>query len=194
MIEAKRGPGRPRVRPTEEQFVEENQMNTPVFTAEPKELKSTTRGFREAAIRAEQIRARQKDEGEIREYNEFHIDPSDIPEGWDYNWKRYTVIGLKDDAYDVELAQAGWEPVDASRHPEMMPIGYSGPIIRKEMILMERPSEISDMAKQRELSEARRAVADKEKALGLAPSGHFDRDSNRTGIRKNYEPMAIPKS
>jgi hypothetical protein len=194
MIEAKRGPGRPRVRPTEEQIVEDNQMNTPVFVAETQEVKSAVRGHREAAIRAEQIRSRQKDEGEIREYNEFHIDPAIIPDGWDYNWKTYTVLGQKNDAYDVELAQAGWEPVDASRHPEMMPIGYKGYIVRKEMILMERPAEISEQAKQRELYEARKAVADKERALGIAPSGHMDRDHQRTGVRKSYEPMAIPKS
>jgi hypothetical protein len=76
----------------------------------------------------------------------------------------------------------------------MMPIGYKGPIIRKEMILMERPAEISSSAKQRELYEARKAVADKEKALGMAPQGHFDRDQGRSGVRKSFEPMAIPKS
>lgn len=190
----KRGPGRPRVNPFSIE-TEENTVEPQVFVAEKTEERPLARGIREAALRAEQIRARQRDnEGEITQYDEFYIDPSIIPEGWDYNWKRYTVLGQKEDSYDVELAQNGWEPVDASRHPHLMPIGYKGPIIRKEMILMERPAEISNAAKQRELYEARKAVADKEKALGMAPQGHFDRDQGRSGVRKSFEPMAIPKS
>jgi hypothetical protein len=190
----KRGPGRPRVNPFAIE-TEENTVEPQVFVAEKSDERPAQRGVREAALRAEQIRARQRDnEGEITQYDEFYLDPTLIPEGWDYNWKRYTVLGQKEDSYDVELAQNGWEPVDASRHPHMMPIGYKGPIIRKEMILMERPAEISSSAKQRELYEARKAFADKEKALGMAPQGHFDRDQGRSGVRKSFEPMAIPKS
>jgi hypothetical protein len=190
MIDVKRGPGRPRISPTTEHS-KENEMENLAKV----ETKPAVRGVREAAIRAAELRSHlERNQGEIQQYDEFYIDPAKIPEGWDYNWKRYTVLGMKDDAYDVETTQNGWEPVDSSRHPEMMPIGHVGPIIRKEMILMERPSEISNMAKQRELYEARKAVADKEKALGLAPSGHFDRDLGRSGVRKSYEPMAIPKS
>lgn len=152
-----------------------------------------TRGIREAALRAEQIRDRMRNnENNLDHYDEFFIDPRVVPDGWDYNWKRLEIAGMKDPAYEVELLQAGWEPVDASRHPDMVPPGYKGAITKKGMILMERPSEISNLAKQRELSTAREAVAAKERALGLAPNGQFERDQSKTGVRKSYSPMSVP--
>lgn len=152
------------------------------------------RGVREAAIRAEQIRNRLRDnEPDATMYDKFYIDPRDIPDGWDYNWKRYETLGQTDGSYEVELAQAGWEAVDVSRHPHMMPANHKGPIIREGMILMERPAEISNRAKFLELQEARRVVKEKERALGLAPMGTFDRDPRRSGVTKEYIPMEIPK-
>jgi len=154
-----------------------------------------SRGLREAAIRTEELRNRMRGNSEMIAdmYDEFYIDPRIIPEGWDYNWKRKEIAGQPDTAYDVELLQAGWEPVDAARHPEMVPPGFTGSITKKGMILMERPSEISNMAKQREFATARELVVSKEKALGIAPSGTFERDKNRTGINKSYSPMEIPR-
>lgn len=177
-----RGPGRP----SKNLMVEE--MN------EPETLKSApiTRGIREASLRSEEIKRRMREEESDYEFHDdFHIDPRLIPEGWDYNWKRKVVAGMADPAYEVELAQGGWEPVEASRHPFMMPGNHVGPIERRGMILMERPKEISDMAKQRELYNAREAVASKERALGMAPSGTLDR--SRTQINKQYVPMEIPR-
>jgi len=92
------------------------------------------------------------------------------------------------------MRMSGWEPVDSKRHPEMMPIGYTGPIRKKGMILMERPLEITRMAQEREVSTAREVVAAKEKALGMAPAGTFERDRSKTGVRKSYQPMNIPQS
>ena len=156
-------------------------------------IASKPRGLRDAALRAEQIRDRMRNnEQNLDHYDEFFIDPRVVPEGWDYNWKRLEIAGMKDPAYEVELLQAGWEPVDAGRHPDMVPPGYKGAITKKGMILMERPSEISNIAKQRELSTAREAVAAKERALGLAPSGQFERDQSKTGVRKSYSPMSVP--
>ena len=193
MNDIKRKPGRPRKIEIEE--------NTPVFEDnvvenQPIEVKSAlvTRGVREAAIRAEQIRNRTRDaETDMAIYDKFYIDPRDIPDGWDYNWKRYETLGQTDGSYEVELAQSGWEAVDVSRHPHMMPANYKGPIIREGMMLMERPAEISNRAKFLELQEARRVVKEKERALGMAPSGTFERDQRRTQINKEYIPMEIPK-
>jgi len=88
----------------------------------------------------------------------------------------------------------GWEPVPASRHRSMMPEGHYNTIERKGMILMERPSEITRIAMDRELATAREVVASKERALGMTPSGTFERDHRRTGVNKSYEPMSIPRS
>lgn len=207
MNEVKRKPGRPKK-------VENAHMEPPVslmaairdtvedeqqeITMESQSLEMraapVARGVREAAIRAEQIRNRMRDnEPDATMYDKFYIDPRDIPDGWDYNWKRYETLGQTDGSYEVELAQAGWEAVDVSRHPHMMPANHKGPIIREGMILMERPAEISNRAKFLELQEARRVVKEKERALGLAPAGTFDRDPRRSGVTKEYIPMEIPK-
>jgi len=192
----KRGPGRPTrpVGPSYNEIQDDVLDNLAIHDTASPVIASKPRGLREAALRTEELRNRAKD-GEIGAdfYDEFYIDPRIIPEGWDYNWKRYETAGMKDDAYEVELLQAGWEAVDASRHPNMMPPGTRGAIIRKGMMLMERPLEISNIAKQRELHNARDAVASKEKALGLSPSGHFDRDPSKTGVRKSFGPMEIPR-
>ena len=153
------------------------------------------RGIREAALRSEEIRNRIRTTGsdDIGDmYDDFFISPTVIPDGWDYNWKRKVVAGYEDKEHTIEMLQAGWEPVDASRHPEMMPAGYKGAIERKGMVLMERPKEISDMAKQRELATARKAVSDKEQALGLSRAGEFER--GRKSVSKSYSPVEIPRS
>jgi hypothetical protein len=89
------------------------------------------------------------------------------------------------------MYKVGWEPVPSKRHPEMMPIGYNGAIERKGMMLMERPSEISDMAKDRELSMARQAVSDKEQAIGIARGSAYEQ--GRKTVGKSYGPMAVPR-
>jgi hypothetical protein len=154
-----------------------------------------TRGFREAALRAEELRNRMRDQSGFETgdmYDEFYINPSVIPDGWDYNWKLKSVYGMEDKDHVREMYKVGWEPVPSKRHPEMMPIGYNGAIERKGMMLMERPSEISDMAKDRELSMARQAVSDKEQAIGIARGSAYEQ--GRKTVGKSYGPMAVPRS
>lgn len=128
--------------------------------------------------------------------DEFYIDPADIPEGWSYEWKRRTVLGAEDPAYQVALARAGWEPVPTSRHPSYMPMGGDYPFIeRKGMILMERPMEITDDARNAELRKARMQVRQKEAQLNSAEGGQFERtnkDQSLVNVRKSYEAMPIP--
>ena len=129
--------------------------------------------------------------------DEFYIDPSDIPDGWSYEWKRRTVLGAEDPAYQVALARSGWEPVPTSRHPSYMPMGGDYPFIeRKGMILMERPLEITQDARDNELRKARAQVRQKEAQLNSAESGHFERsnkDQSLVKVRKSYESIPIPE-
>ena len=198
----KRGPGRPargflETNAEIEDVNVDNSFRVPTDkeAIELQTLAPVHRGLREASLRAEELRERlRSQENNIDFHDEFYIDPRMIPEGWDYNWKRHTTAGQEDETYATELRQAGWDPVPAERHPTLVPIGAKGAIMRKGMILMERPMEISDMAKQRELSTAREAVAAKERALGQVPMGNYERNDRATGIRKSYAPMAIPNS
>jgi len=189
--EIKRGPGRPPRNGLIESI--EETMNDIETTSVPEN--TVNRGLREASIRAEELRAKMRgDSFDTSMYDEFYIDPRDIPEGWDYNWKRESIGGMTDEDHMIEMRSVGWEPVDARRHPEKMPTNYTGPVKKKGMILMERPKEISDMAKDRELATAREVVASKEKALGMSPSGTFERDQRRTGVNKSFQPMDVPRT
>lgn len=132
------------------------------------------------------------DEGEDR----FRIDPSQIPDGWSYEWKRKYVLGKSDPSYEVELLRKGWEPVPLSRHPHMMPQGTDMKTIERDgMILMERPKELTDEARDVELRRARSQVRQKEQQLAATPEGTMTRDhpSARPNLRKGYEPLAVPE-
>ena len=85
-----------------------------------------------AKKRAEELRAHL---GDIDEgTDDFYVDAESIPEGWTYEWKRHTVYGQEDPAYQVQLAREGWSPVPASRHPSMMPANFKDDmILRKEI-------------------------------------------------------------
>lgn len=136
------------------------------------------------------------DEGE----DDFFLDRRIIPDGWEYEWKRHTTLGAEDPSYQVQIARAGWEAVPASRHPEMMPKDYPGStILRKGMVLMERPKEIVDEAKAIELRKARGQVRQKEIQLhgtpagGNSPFAPDNKGNHMVNLHKTYEPMPIPK-
>ena len=127
--------------------------------------------------------------------DDFYVDLKTIPDGWTYEWKRRTVYGQEDPAYQVALARTGWTEVPASRHPEMMPIagGYKT-IERKGQVLMERPQMITDRVVELNNRRARDQVRVKEQQLNSAPDGQFGRDhaQAKAKINKSYAPVPIP--
>lgn len=182
--EARRGPGRP---PNSERAQEMRPDMRPEMRGDdPRER---------AAKRAAEIRGHlgSMDEGS----DDFFIDPAIIPDGWSYEWKRKTIMGAEDPAYQVSLARKGWEAVPASRHPSYMPEGSKDSIIeRKGMVLMERPLEVTQEAQSIELRRARAQVRHKEEQLNAAPQGQFERDNKGNPlakVSKSYEPLVIPK-
>ena len=118
------------------------------------------------------------------------------PDGWSYEWKVKTVLNQEDPARMMGYLRTGWENVPASRHPEMMPVGYKGDTIeRKGQILMQRPKEITDRFKERDRHAARAQVRTKEEQLSAAPQGQFERKNKDAGlarVSKGYEPMPVP--
>lgn len=128
--------------------------------------------------------------------DEFYIDRSRIPTGWDMEWKTKTVLGAEDPAQMVAYARTGWEPVPAYMFPDMMPDSWKGSTIeRKGMILMMRPKQLTDMARSVDAKRAREAVRAKEQQLSSAPDGQFTRDHSQAKpkIGKSYEPLPIPQ-
>lgn len=127
--------------------------------------------------------------------DEFYFDPKNIPDGWTYEWKRHKTAGAEDPTYQVTLRKAGWTPVPAARHPEMMPAGSNHQVIeRKGMLLMERPAEVTAHFRARDNQAARDAVRAKEAQLTQAPPGQFERSHQQVQpkINKGYEPVEIP--
>lgn len=127
--------------------------------------------------------------------DEFYIDRSRLPVGWDAEWKTKTVLGAEDPAQMVSYARMGWEPAPLDLFPEMMPQGWKGNTIeRKGMILMIRPRKITDMVRQADARKAREQIRAKEAQLSSAPDGQFTRDHAQVKpkISHGYEPMPIP--
>lgn len=147
-----------------------------------------------AAARAAEIR----DHGGELESGEdkYFIAPSDIPQDWDYQWKRVSTLGKQDPSYEVNVARSGWSAVPADRHPQLMPRNWSGGTIERDgLVLMERPKVISDEARARELRDARNQVRQKEEQLAGAPPGQFERqnkDQSMAKVSKSYEHVPIP--
>ena len=149
-----------------------------------------------AARRTAELKGHASDLGDDG-HDEYYIELGIIPDGWSYEWKVRTVLGAEDPAHQVALARKGWEVVPASRHPELMPMGYKGvEITRKGMVLMERPMEITQEAQNASLRRARMQMRDKEAQLTNAKSGEFDRTNKGdplVKINKKYEAIPIPE-
>jgi hypothetical protein len=123
--------------------------------------------------------------------DDFYIDPATIPEGWSYEWKRRTTLGLEDPSYNVQLAQSGWEAVPSDRHPEYMPVGYTDKNIeRRGMVLMERPLEITNQIRARDKREAVSAVKSKEAQLN---GDSVSLGKLEAKVNKSYEAIKIPE-
>jgi len=117
------------------------------------------------------------------------------PDGWEYEWKRKTVLGQEDPAYQVELARMGWEPVPTTAMPEMMPgMGNHPNVERKGMTLMMRPAVISQEARSIERRKAQNQIRAKEAQLNATPEGTLTRDDERVRpkIKKGYSPIEVP--
>ena len=150
---------------------------------------------RDAAERAKQILEHVGQFGE--QAGDFDFDQSIVPEGWSYEWKELTVMGMTNASRQIELARFGWEPVPTSRHPEMMPAGSTErSIIRKGLQLMERPAEVTEIAKKQELRAAQMQMRSKKEQLEGAPVGAFEGHNNGKSLAKiktdyNYA-MKVP--
>ena len=148
-----------------------------------------------AAKRAEEIR-KHRSGLDLDSTDRFAIDTSIVPDGWSYEWKRKTIYNQEDPAYQIRLADGGWTPVPANRdarHAALMPFGNFATIERDGMILMERPKELTDEAKDIEYRRARNQVRAKEAQLSATPDGTMTREDARVRptVKKSYEAMPV---
>ena len=120
--------------------------------------------------------------------DEFWAPPP--PAGWTYEWKRRTVYNQEDPAYTLDQKLHGWSEVPCGRHPEMMPPGNYATIERKGMVLMERPTQIVEMFRKKEINKAREQIQAKEAQLHATPDGTMQR--TLADVRKSFAPVVIP--
>lgn len=124
----------------------------------------------------------------------FYIPENLIPEGWSYEWKAQTTMGQENTAHMMHMAENGWTPVPASRHPGyFMPEGYEGPVVRDGNILMERPVELTNEARQEDIDAANALMNYQRQQLGQRlPSGFSgDHAGVRPRINRSYEPADV---
>lgn len=135
------------------------------------------------------------DEGE----DKFHVPEHLIPDGWKYQWRRVSSYGKEDPQYQVKIAQTGWRPVPAERHPEMMP-SSGGPyytIDRDGMRLMEIPAEVHKLLAARDQRRAIEQVRIRTEQVKQTPNGHFPRDQHAKvapQVKHGYEPLIVPEA
>lgn len=107
--------------------------------------------------------------------DQFSIDPSIIPEGWTYEWKRQSVYGWEDRQHQVKLGQNGWTPVPAERHAGVFTApSYKGPIERDGLVLMERPDVLTEEARMEERRNAQAQLNGSREMAGMMPKAEID--------------------
>lgn len=98
----------------------------------------------------------------------YHLDPSEIPADWDYQWNTYTVLNQQATDSQVLMHANGWRPVPASRHPgRWTQPGDTGAIVVGGMRLEERPTALGDQARAEDKAKARTQMRDQTDSLRL---------------------------
>jgi hypothetical protein len=109
--------------------------------------------------------------------DQFYIPLDEVPEGLNYEWKRWENVGQQDPFYIARMREQGWEPVNPKSHPNWVPPGYKEPhIIKGGQILMERPMELTLEARKELRQLSKQQVREAEQRLGMTPKGEATRE------------------
>jgi len=136
-----------------------------------------------------------------RRVDQFYIDPKIAPRGFNYEWKRESYAAKPDSPHMIGLRENHWTPVPSERHPELVEKGATGPIRRDGMILMERPSYLTQEALEEAYIEAKEQLTGQEQQIrrggdetkfGRQFSREHESVQRQSGIGKSYEPIPIP--
>ncbi len=127
--------------------------------------------------------------------DKFYIPAHKIPDGVSYEWKRISCYGQDDPFYEQDLAANHWKPVPASRHPDLVPKGMQGNITREGLMLMERPSYLTEEARAEDAYAAHQSVEAQRRQVAQTPEGTLSRDADprvRARFNTHHEAMPIP--
>jgi hypothetical protein len=94
----------------------------------------------------------------------------------DFNWKRFETYGKADYAEHRLYQDQGWKAVQHHHFPgRFAPPGTQGPVIIKDMMLMERPMRLTVQARNEEIHQATRAMQVHRQKVVETPEGHSPR-------------------
>jgi hypothetical protein len=143
---------------------------------------------RDQAVRSSEKKTRRKKGDEV---DEFYVDPSEIPDGFTVEWKRFQTLGKEDGRNMMELEKDGWEPAQPKDFPSLCSRTHKEPTItHKDLILMIRPKELTQEALVEERDKASKVVRDKLVELGLSKPGEGPR--LKPQVTRTYERAVIP--
>lgn len=130
----------------------------------------------------------------VRMYAPTRGDPrrGNVQNELDFNWKRFETYGKRDYAEMRAYHDQGWREVMHESFPGRFAApGTTGPIIIKDMVLMERPMILTVEARNEEILAANRAMRVNQTQMGNTPEGHAPRMviTDRT----TREPIPIPE-
>lgn len=110
----------------------------------------------------------------------------------DFNWKRWETYGKRDYTELRGYHEQGWREVQHSMFPgRFAPEGTEGPVVVKDMILMERPMRLTVAARNDEIDMATRAMRVNRQNIGATPEGSAPRVI--FADRTSREAIEIPK-
>lgn len=97
--------------------------------------------------------------------------PEELKEkNWSYQWNAVSIAGNSDIILDQNhmMHQNGWRPVPAERFAgKLVPKGSTGPIIRGQQMLMERPQSMTDEANREDQKNANELISARNESLKL---------------------------
>lgn len=175
----KRGPGRPKAVMEDDTMRDDIRVEMRHEVREEDPMEAAARATKEFLDRTGGISPDWKDDFEIPD----HLKRP----GWEIEWKRWSVGNKEDQSHIMALQEMGWSFVPAKRPGwnRFLPRGWKDDlVIKKEMVAMERPAEISRLVREQQLSEAIDQIKRKERQLNEAPPGTLQRhksDGNSVG-------------
>src|ERR1700689_1827489 len=98
----------------------------------------------------------------------FFVPPTFPPPGWEYQWCAVASLGNKEIVRTmiIEFHQNGWRPVPAERHDgHWLPRGTKGTIEVRDQMLMERPTEMCQDARDEDQRNAVQQMRDRDESL-----------------------------
>ncbi len=150
-------------------------------------------GGRDTAVRSSEKKKTRR--SKLDYVDELYIDPKDIPDGFTVEWKRYSIHGKVDGEHHLSLEQDAWEYAQPKQFPSRVGKHFTGDkITHKDLVLMIRPKELTQEARDEDKFNARNQVQTKFKEIGLSGAGEAPRvdGHGRTLAKVNVSYDRIP--